>query len=957
MGVAAATVAALLLALVPATAGAATLTVDTTVDEDAGAAGCALREAITAANLDGNYGGCVGSGTYGDDTIIVPADDYVLALGNLSINDPGNTLTIDGAGSGSGGTSVDGDDATRVFHVVGGGATLKELEITGGLEATQNGGGILTNAGTSLTLDAAAVFENQAGFDGGGVLAAGSLAVTNGTTITNNVGGSAAGAVSQMGGGIGYRGSSAADSLSVSDSTISGNTIRGLSATGGGLAAFPGTAGQELAIDDSDVSDNGFGGTILGGGIAFADFDGRTTLTVSDTRVFSNETFLNNSSITRGAGIWVQTGNLELIRSEVSANTATQVGTGTAQGAGLWLSDDAEITDSVISANDVVATAGVGAGGGIHVEAGGLTTRRSTVGGNSVAGNFQAWGGGINYASASPGVLTMINSTVSGNGVEDAGSDPPNTGEGGGIRLGDGTGELLQTTIAANSAETVGDALRVPGSDVLTVRASVLDGAEAADVCSGDVDSAGDNVARGTSCALAGTGDVENVDPQLATLGDNGGPDVGAPGAEVPLETHALAAASAAVDRVAVADCLDEGSAPLTEDERGFPRPYPVDCDSGAYERIVCGTALADGSAIFGTSAGEPIAGTGGADIIFGLGGSDQITAAGGGDVVCGGDDNDFLEGGLGQDALIGDGGQDRASYADRGASEPVTARIGTTTGNGNADDGAGDNLANGIEILIGGLGDDTLAGDGAANELAGGGGSDTADYSIGGAVQINLGNGEVTGAQGADSLTSMENATGSPVDDLLVTGMGDNHFDGGGGADTASFAVIPLGVNASLATGVVTGQATTQDTLANVENLRGSAAADVLTGNGAANVLEGLGGNDSLTGAGAADILRLGAGDDSAAAQDGLTDTIDCAGGGADKATVDTSPPETYVACPNSDGDALLDLLDACPTQAATTANGCPAAAPPAKKKCKKGRKLKKGKCVKKKSKKKKKQ
>jgi CSLREA domain-containing protein len=944
--------AAALLAIVPAAAPAATVTVSTTVDEDGGTAECALREAITAANLDADHGGCTGTGGYGDDTIDVPAGDYALLLSTLSINDPGNTLTIAGAGSGEEGTNIDAGQDGRVFRVAGGGATLTGLEATGGVAGS--GGGILADASTSLTLDGVAVVDNEAGFDGGGVLAFGTLAIEGGSRILDNTAGTDPTAIVEMGGGVSYQGASATDSLTVTDSTFAGNSVLGDLPTGGGLAVFPAAEGQTFSIDGSEFSGNGVGGTAFGGGLALRGFSGSEAFQISDSRIAMNEVSRNDTGETQGAGIWMSQGELDLQRSEVTANTATQAGQGIATGAGMWLADDAGVIDSVISGNDAVAASGLGIGGGIDIEAGNLTIERTTFADNSAAGDLAAWGGGIHFSS--PGTLSTVNSTISGNDASDSGADPPDTGEGGAIRLNDGTGSLVHTTIAANTAETVGDALRVPLTDRLNVRASVLDGADAADVCSGDVDSGNYNVARGGSCALEGEEDAQSVDPLLAELGDNGGPEVGAPGSGTPIETHSLADSSPAVDRVAAAECTDHHGDPLFVDARGFPRPYPTDCDAGAYERITCGTAVAGASAVFGDGTSESIAGTPDPDLIFGMGGSDQITSGAGDDVVCAGPGDDLLEGGLGQDTLIGEAGQDRASYADRGAGEPVTARIGTASGNGNTDDGAGDNLADGIEVLIGGQGDDTLGGDGGANELAGGGGSDTADYSGGGgAVQINLGNGTVTGAQGADALTSIENGTGSAADDLLVTGVGDNHFDGGGGADTASFEVIPASINANLATGVVTGQATTQDTLANVENLRGSEAADVLTGDGAANVLEALGGNDSLTGAGGADTLRLGAGDDTAAAQDGATDTIDCSGGGADQGTFDISPPETWVECPNADGDALLDLLDACPTQAAATTNGCPAAAPPAKKKCKKGQKRKRGKCVKKKRKKKK--
>jgi CSLREA domain-containing protein len=70
-----------ILALVGASTDAATVTVDTAVDElDATPnASCSVREAVESANSDADFGGCVGVGPYGDDTILLPAGTYGLS--------------------------------------------------------------------------------------------------------------------------------------------------------------------------------------------------------------------------------------------------------------------------------------------------------------------------------------------------------------------------------------------------------------------------------------------------------------------------------------------------------------------------------------------------------------------------------------------------------------------------------------------------------------------------------------------------------------------------------------------------------------------------------------------------------------------------------------------------------------------------------------------------------------
>ena len=79
--------------------------------------------------------------------------------------------------------------------------------------------------------------------------------------------------------------------------------------------------------------------------------------------------------------------------------------------------------------------------------------------------------------------------------------------------------------------------------------------------------SRGHNIASGADCKFTATGDLQNTDPRLAPLADNGG----------PVETSALRQGSPAVDAVAAAAC------PST-DARGVLRPAGGGCDIGAFE-------------------------------------------------------------------------------------------------------------------------------------------------------------------------------------------------------------------------------------------------------------------------------------------------------------------------------------------------------------------------------------
>jgi Ca2+-binding RTX toxin-like protein len=93
---------------------------------------------------------------------------------------------------------------------------------------------------------------------------------------------------------------------------------------------------------------------------------------------------------------------------------------------------------------------------------------------------------------------------------------------------------------------------------------------------------------------------------------------------------------------------------------------------------------------------------------------------------------------------------------------------------------------------------------------------------------------------------------------------VGDDRLDGSTGTDAASYATATAGITLSLA--YVTAQATGgsgSDTLLNIENLIGSAYADVLTGNSLANSLAGGDGADTLFGGAGNDTMNGGYGDD----------------------------------------------------------------------------------------------
>jgi len=136
-------------------------------------------------------------------------------------------------------------------------------------------------------------------------------------------------------------------------------------------------------------------------------------------------------------------------------------------------------------------------------------------------------------------------------------------------------------------------------------------------------------------------------------------------------------------------------------------------------------------------------------------------------------------------------------------------------------------NGTSGADSLNGTTGDDTINGLDGNDTLFGDAGNDT----------LNGGNG----------------------DDTLEGGAGNDTLDGGTGINTATYLHATSGVNVSLAIAgaQLTGGAGT-DTLTSIQNLTGTNFSDTLTGDGNANVLDGGVGIDTLNGGGGNDTLKV---------------------------------------------------------------------------------------------------
>jgi serralysin len=255
---------------------------------------------------------------------------------------------------------------------------------------------------------------------------------------------------------------------------------------------------------------------------------------------------------------------------------------------------------------------------------------------------------------------------------------------------------------------------------------------------------------------------------------------------------------------------------------------------------------------LIGNQANNLLAGGAGNDVLAGLEGNDTLTGAAGNDTLFGGVGNDIMDGGA--------GGSDTANYVEAGSGVSVSlAHQGSTQNTV----GAGSDTLTNIENLSGSAFNDTLTGDFNANILSGLDGNDI-----------------LAGAAGNDTLT------GAAGNDILSGGAGNDSMDGGAaGSDTASYADAAGAVTVSLARQGVAQNTigAGSDTLANFENLTGSAFNDTLTGDGNANIVNGLAGNDVLTGNGGNDTLMGAAGNDTLYGNAGSDSFVFDAGFGRD--------------------------------------------------------------------------
>ncbi len=248
--------------------------------------------------------------------------------------------------------------------------------------------------------------------------------------------------------------------------------------------------------------------------------------------------------------------------------------------------------------------------------------------------------------------------------------------------------------------------------------------------------------------------------------------------------------------------------------------------------RAFTGGYLSD--SIQGGSGNETINGGDGNDTITGFnalnfsgGGTNTLFGQGGNDTFIGGINLGITQI-VGTDSFDGGAGNDTVDYSASNKSVTVNLSntsnvVGDVRGTGTGGHANNDTYTS-IENIIGSANADTLTGSLADNVITGGGGNDL-----------------IAGLAGADTLTGSA-----------------------GSRDVSTYAASDAGVTVSLAVGAVNkGGHAEGDVLASIEDLTGSDLNDSLTGDVNSNRLLGGIGNDSLSGAGGSDTLDGGSGND----------------------------------------------------------------------------------------------
>jgi hypothetical protein len=305
----------------------------------------------------------------------------------------------------------------------------------------------------------------------------------------------------------------------------------------------------------------GMNTTILDGGGTDPVISSSSNTTITDMTIRNG---LHTGS--GGGGIESTAGSLTLTRVKVTGNSADY-------GGGIYSSGALTMNDCVVSAN----IANGSSGGGIHLSGTSVTVNLTNV---TISGNTTTtYSGGIHNQMAT-GTLNLANVTISGNTANINGA-LTNTST--------ATTNIKNSTIAGNHYSAGGGNGGICNyvSTKINIQNTIIAGNDASNCVvsgTGSIVSQGNNLDSGSTCVFTQAGDLQNTDPLLGSLGDNGG----------PTQTMALLTGSPAIDAGDAATCA---ASPVNNlDQRGVTRPQGTVCDIGAFERCTQDPANINGT-------------------------------------------------------------------------------------------------------------------------------------------------------------------------------------------------------------------------------------------------------------------------------------------------------------------------------------------------------------------------
>lgn len=384
----------------------ATITVDTTVDDDVDNGNCTLREAMTAANTNMAVDGCV-AGTFGEDSIDLTglAGEMHLTANmpfteeDLSINGPGESvLTIHADGSEDSVFRIKSNTFQVTVHISG-------LRITGGA-VTGNGGAIYVYPGNTLNLSSCKIDNNSASLDGGGIINDQAALTLTDCVLANNTALKKGGAIANLG------------QMRLVNTQIDNNEA---SENGGGIWSWSFNGDTELYSCTVEANTAGYNG----GGLHNDNMSG--SMKVVNSSISGNETLQHG-----GGGIYNR-GVLVLEGVTVNLNKTPDF----YGGGGIWNNGTMTINASTISNNQSNSTVGGILNQGKSVLTNTTISNNTDIGFQNSAGDladaeflnctvaFNTGGGILNWK-----VLKLKNTIVANNVSYDCSFSDPITSDG-----------------------------------------------------------------------------------------------------------------------------------------------------------------------------------------------------------------------------------------------------------------------------------------------------------------------------------------------------------------------------------------------------------------------------------------------------------------------------------------------------------------------------------------------